>query len=111
MNVPVSRGRLPSKRPATATATSTATSADNTSVAVRSIRLGARFSPARARHQTASASAATMVATDRGPFTRHSVLIAAGVLTCGVRFGLFGTGPWAQMVHAPALAAHEHVEF
>jgi predicted dehydrogenase len=28
-----------------------------------------------------------------------------------VRFGLFGTGPWAQMVHAPALAAHEDVEF
>jgi predicted dehydrogenase len=28
-----------------------------------------------------------------------------------VRFGLFGTGPWAQMVHAPGLAAHPDVEF
>jgi predicted dehydrogenase len=28
-----------------------------------------------------------------------------------VRFGLFGTGPWAQMVHAPALAAHPDVDF
>ena len=28
-----------------------------------------------------------------------------------MRFGLFGTGPWAQMVHAPALAAHDDVEF
>jgi predicted dehydrogenase len=28
-----------------------------------------------------------------------------------VRFGLFGTGPWAQLAHAPALAAHSGVEF
>ena len=28
-----------------------------------------------------------------------------------MRFGLFGTGPWAQMVHAPGLAAHADVEF
>jgi len=28
-----------------------------------------------------------------------------------MRFGLFGTGPWAQMVHAPALAKHDGVEF
>jgi predicted dehydrogenase len=27
-----------------------------------------------------------------------------------MRFGLFGTGPWAQMAHAPALAAHPDVE-
>jgi len=27
-----------------------------------------------------------------------------------MRFGLFGTGPWAQMAHAPALTAHESVE-
>src|SRR3712207_9512651 len=28
-----------------------------------------------------------------------------------MRFGLFGTGPWAHQAHAPALAAHEDVEF
>ena len=28
-----------------------------------------------------------------------------------MRFGLFGTGPWAHMAHAPALTAHEDVEF
>jgi predicted dehydrogenase len=28
-----------------------------------------------------------------------------------VRFGLFGTGPWAYLAHAPALAAHPDVEF
>ncbi|MEU3986277.1 Gfo/Idh/MocA family oxidoreductase [Streptomyces sp. NPDC026672] len=28
-----------------------------------------------------------------------------------MRIGLLGTGPWAQMVHAPALAAHAEVEF
>jgi predicted dehydrogenase len=28
-----------------------------------------------------------------------------------VRFGLFGTGPWAHFAHAPALAAHSDVEF
>jgi predicted dehydrogenase len=28
-----------------------------------------------------------------------------------MRFGLFGTGPWAHMAHAPALTAHESVEF
>ncbi|WP_203839866.1 Gfo/Idh/MocA family protein [Winogradskya humida] len=28
-----------------------------------------------------------------------------------MRFGLFGTGPWAHMAHAPALAAHPDVEF
>ncbi|MFC7527725.1 Gfo/Idh/MocA family protein [Actinoplanes sp. GCM10030250] len=28
-----------------------------------------------------------------------------------VRFGLFGTGPWAHFAHAPALAAHAGVEF
>ncbi|WP_328461934.1 Gfo/Idh/MocA family oxidoreductase [Actinoplanes sp. NBC_00393] len=28
-----------------------------------------------------------------------------------MRFGLFGTGPWAHMAHAPALAAHPGVEF
>ncbi|AWW42296.1 oxidoreductase [Streptomyces sp. AS58] len=28
-----------------------------------------------------------------------------------MRFGLLGTGPWAQMVHAPALDAHEGVDF
>ncbi|WP_430788350.1 Gfo/Idh/MocA family protein [Actinoplanes sp. G11-F43] len=28
-----------------------------------------------------------------------------------MRFGLFGTGPWAQITHAPALAAHPGVEF
>jgi predicted dehydrogenase len=28
-----------------------------------------------------------------------------------VRFGLFGTGPWAQLAHAPGLAAHSGVEF
>jgi predicted dehydrogenase len=28
-----------------------------------------------------------------------------------MRFGLFGTGPWAHLAHAPALAAHESVEF
>ena len=28
-----------------------------------------------------------------------------------MRFGLFGTGPWAQLAHAPALAAHPEVEF
>ncbi|BCJ54422.1 oxidoreductase [Actinoplanes sp. NBRC 14428] len=28
-----------------------------------------------------------------------------------MRFGLFGTGPWAHQAHAPALAAHEGVEF
>jgi predicted dehydrogenase len=28
-----------------------------------------------------------------------------------MRFGLFGTGPWAQMAHAPALSAHAEVEF
>jgi predicted dehydrogenase len=28
-----------------------------------------------------------------------------------MRFGLFGTGPWAHLAHAPALAAHEGVEF
>src|ERR1700733_1882410 len=27
-----------------------------------------------------------------------------------MRFGLFGTGPWAHLAHAPALAAHESVE-
>jgi predicted dehydrogenase len=27
-----------------------------------------------------------------------------------MRFGLFGTGPWAQQVHAPALAAHPAAE-
>ncbi|MFF3875527.1 Gfo/Idh/MocA family protein [Streptomyces sp. NPDC001978] len=27
-----------------------------------------------------------------------------------MRFGLLGTGPWAQMVHAPALGGHEDVE-
>lgn len=27
-----------------------------------------------------------------------------------MRFGLFGTGPWAQDVHGPALAAHREVE-
>jgi predicted dehydrogenase len=27
-----------------------------------------------------------------------------------MRFGLFGTGPWAHMAHAPALVAHEDVE-
>jgi predicted dehydrogenase len=27
-----------------------------------------------------------------------------------MRFGLFGTGPWAQQAHAPALAAHPDVE-
>ena len=28
-----------------------------------------------------------------------------------MRFGLFGTGPWAHMAHAPGLAAHDDVEF
>jgi predicted dehydrogenase len=28
-----------------------------------------------------------------------------------VRFGLFGTGPWARLAHAPGLAAHPGVEF
>src|SRR3954471_9687054 len=28
-----------------------------------------------------------------------------------MRFGLFGTGPWAHMAHAPALTAHPDVEF
>jgi predicted dehydrogenase len=28
-----------------------------------------------------------------------------------MRFGLFGTGPWAHLAHAPALAAHGDVEF
>ncbi|MEV4347612.1 Gfo/Idh/MocA family oxidoreductase [Actinoplanes sp. NPDC049596] len=28
-----------------------------------------------------------------------------------MRFGLFGTGPWAHLAHAPALAAHTDVEF
>ncbi|MEU4157572.1 Gfo/Idh/MocA family oxidoreductase [Actinoplanes sp. NPDC026670] len=28
-----------------------------------------------------------------------------------MRFGLFGTGPWAQLAHAPGLAAHSGVEF
>lgn len=28
-----------------------------------------------------------------------------------MRFGLFGTGPWAHLAHAPALAAHRDVEF
>ncbi|WP_199511636.1 Gfo/Idh/MocA family protein [Nucisporomicrobium flavum] len=28
-----------------------------------------------------------------------------------MRFGLFGTGPWAHQAHAPALAAHDDVEF
>ncbi|AEV88391.1 oxidoreductase [Actinoplanes sp. SE50] len=28
-----------------------------------------------------------------------------------MRFGLFGTGPWAHMVHAEALAQHPEVEF
>ncbi|MGC9671138.1 Gfo/Idh/MocA family protein [Planosporangium sp. 12N6] len=28
-----------------------------------------------------------------------------------MRFGLFGTGPWAHMTHAPGLAAHPGVEF
>ncbi|MFI5494634.1 Gfo/Idh/MocA family protein [Actinoplanes sp. NPDC051859] len=28
-----------------------------------------------------------------------------------MRFGLFGTGPWAHQAHAPALAAHADVEF
>ena len=28
-----------------------------------------------------------------------------------MRFGLFGTGPWAHLAHAPALAAHSGVEF
>ena len=27
-----------------------------------------------------------------------------------MRFGLLGTGPWAQLAHAPALASHEHVD-
>jgi predicted dehydrogenase len=28
-----------------------------------------------------------------------------------MRFGLFGTGPWAQLAHAPGLAAHGDVDF
>jgi predicted dehydrogenase len=28
-----------------------------------------------------------------------------------MRFGLFGTGPWAHLAHAPGLAAHNDVEF
>lgn len=28
-----------------------------------------------------------------------------------MRFGLFGTGPWAHLTHAPGLAAHPDVEF
>ncbi|WP_067507929.1 Gfo/Idh/MocA family protein [Actinoplanes sp. TFC3] len=28
-----------------------------------------------------------------------------------MKFGLFGTGPWAHLAHAPALAAHKDVEF
>ncbi len=28
-----------------------------------------------------------------------------------MRFGLFGTGPWAHLAHAPALAQHADVEF
>jgi predicted dehydrogenase len=28
-----------------------------------------------------------------------------------MRFGLFGTGPWAHLAHAPGLAAHDGVEF
>ncbi|MFI5687959.1 Gfo/Idh/MocA family protein [Streptomyces sp. NPDC051636] len=28
-----------------------------------------------------------------------------------MRIGLLGTGPWARMVHAPALSGHEKVEF
>ena len=28
-----------------------------------------------------------------------------------MRFGLFGTGPWAHFAHAPALAEHDDVEF
>ncbi len=28
-----------------------------------------------------------------------------------MRFGLFGTGPWAHLAHAPALTAHPEVEF
>lgn len=28
-----------------------------------------------------------------------------------MRFGLFGTGPWAHLAHAPALAEHPDVEF
>jgi predicted dehydrogenase len=28
-----------------------------------------------------------------------------------MRFGLFGTGPWAHLAHAPGLAAHPGVEF
>ena len=27
-----------------------------------------------------------------------------------MRFGLFGTGPWAHMAHAPALTAHKSVD-
>ncbi|CAM5596955.1 Oxidoreductase OS=Streptomyces aurantiogriseus OX=66870 GN=GCM10010251_29110 PE=4 SV=1 [Streptomyces aurantiogriseus] len=28
-----------------------------------------------------------------------------------MRIGLLGTGPWAQMVHAPVLGAHEGLDF
>jgi predicted dehydrogenase len=28
-----------------------------------------------------------------------------------MRFGLFGTGPWAHLAHAPALIAHDQVDF
>jgi predicted dehydrogenase len=28
-----------------------------------------------------------------------------------MRFGLFGTGPWAHLAHAPALAEHQDVDF
>ncbi|OEV24353.1 oxidoreductase, partial [Streptomyces nanshensis] len=27
-----------------------------------------------------------------------------------MKFGLLGTGPWAERTHGPALAAHEEVE-
>src|SRR4029453_13721153 len=28
-----------------------------------------------------------------------------------MRFGLLGTGPWAQLAHAPGLAAHDRIDF
>src|SRR3954469_889075 len=103
----------------TASTTSTATSTPRTPMAISSARPGARLSAARSSSHAASTRATTIVATDRGPFTRHSVLMVVGLIACGrapgeagrtMRFGLFGTGPWAHLAHAPALAQHPDVE-
>jgi predicted dehydrogenase len=41
-------------------------------------------------------------------FGRVDVPVEGGT---AMRFGLFGTGPWAHLAHAPGLAAHQGVEF